>query len=82
MQVAVVGAGIMGVAAAYELASRGHDVTVLEQFELGHTRGSSHGRSRIVRLAYPVVEWVRLAQEAMQRGRKPVPKRSDSQGAP
>ena len=29
------------------------DVVVYEQFELGHARGSSHGRSRIFRLAYP-----------------------------
>jgi sarcosine oxidase len=37
---------------------------VYEQFELDHERGSSHGRSRIVRLAYPDPEWVRLAIEA------------------
>jgi monomeric sarcosine oxidase len=63
-QVAVVGAGIMGVAAAYALARDGHDVTLYEQFELGHTHGSSHGRSRIVRLAYPEVELVELAKES------------------
>jgi sarcosine oxidase len=62
--VAVVGAGIMGSATAYALASDGHDVTLYEQFEVGHTRGSSHGRSRIVRLAYPEVELVELAKES------------------
>jgi monomeric sarcosine oxidase len=70
MRVAVVGAGIMGVATAYELTRRAHEVTVFEQFELGHARGSSHGRSRIVRLAYPEAEWVRLAAEAMRRWRE------------
>jgi sarcosine oxidase len=65
MRIAIVGAGIMGLAAAHELAGRGHEVTVLEQFELDHDRGSSHGRSRIVRLAYPEVEWVRMAEQAM-----------------
>jgi sarcosine oxidase len=64
-EVVVVGAGIMGLATAYELARRGRDVLLVEQFHVGHTRGSSHGRSRIVRLAYPEAEWVRLAREAM-----------------
>ena len=54
----------MGAAAAWQLARRGAEVTVYEQFELDHSRGSSHGRSRIVRLSYPDPEWVRLAVEA------------------
>ena len=58
------GAGIMGSATAYALARDGHDVVLYEQFEVGHTRGSSHGRSRIVRLAYPEVEFVELAKES------------------
>jgi sarcosine oxidase len=64
MHVAVVGAGIMGCAAARALARGGHDVVVFEQFRVGHARGSSHGRSRIVRLAYPEVEFVELAKES------------------
>jgi sarcosine oxidase len=64
MKVAVVGAGIMGAAAAWELTRRGADVVVHEQFADGHARGSSHGRTRIFRLAYPEPEWVRLAEEA------------------
>ena len=64
MRVAVVGAGIMGAATAWQLARRGADVVVHEQFEEDNARGSSHGRSRIVRLAYPEPEWVRLAVEA------------------
>ena len=64
-RVAVVGAGVMGRAAAWALTGRGADVTVFEQFDLDHVRGSSHGRSRIVRLAYPEAHWVRLAAEAM-----------------
>jgi monomeric sarcosine oxidase len=62
--VAVVGAGVMGAATAYALARDGRDVVLYEQFELGHRRGSSHGRSRIVRLAYPELEFVELAREA------------------
>jgi sarcosine oxidase len=48
----VIGIGGMGSAAAYHLASRGASVLGLEQFELGHELGSSHGVNRIIRLAY------------------------------
>jgi sarcosine oxidase len=60
----------MGCAAAWALTERGADVTVLEQFELEHTRGSSHGRTRIVRVAYPEPDWVRLAGAAMRGWRE------------
>jgi len=63
-RVAIVGAGVMGRATAWALASRGAEVTLHEQFELEHDRGSSHGRTRIVRLSYPDSEWVELALEA------------------
>jgi sarcosine oxidase len=63
--IAVVGAGIAGAATARALARRGAEVVLLEQFELGHRHGSSHGTSRIFRLSYPETEWVALAQEAL-----------------
>jgi sarcosine oxidase len=63
-EVVVVGAGIMGSAAARALAREGRDVLLVEQFQVGHGRGSSHGRSRIARLAYPEVEFVELAKES------------------
>ena len=65
MSLVVVGAGVHGLAAARALAHRGREVVVLEQFRLGHTRGSSHGVSRVFRLSYPEEEFVRLAQEAL-----------------
>ncbi len=68
--VAVVGAGVVGLATAYELARAGRDVVVYEQFAVGHGRGSSHGRSRIFRLAYAEPEWVGLAQEALEGWRR------------
>jgi sarcosine oxidase len=63
--VAVVGAGIMGAAVAWRLAQRGLSVVLFEQFKLLHTRGSSHGASRIFRLAYEQVDYVLLAQDAL-----------------
>lgn len=69
-RVAVVGAGVMGCAAAWALAGRGADVTLIEQFDLGHARGSSHGRTRIFRLAYPEAHWVELAREALAGWRR------------
>ena len=48
----VIGVGGMGSAAACELARRGRRVLALEQFALGHDRGSSHGHTRIIRRAY------------------------------
>jgi sarcosine oxidase len=64
VKVAVVGAGVMGCATAWALHERGAEVSVHEQFDLDHARGSSHGRTRIFRLAYPEPYWVRFAQEA------------------
>jgi sarcosine oxidase len=50
--VIVLGVGGMGSATVYELARRGRKVLGLEQFNLGHDLGSSHGVNRIIRLAY------------------------------
>jgi sarcosine oxidase len=50
--VIVAGLGGMGSAAAYQLAGRGQRVLGLEKFSPAHDRGSSHGRSRIIRQAY------------------------------
>jgi sarcosine oxidase len=50
--VVVVGCGAAGLAVAAELAGRGQRVVGLERFDWGHTRGSSHGTERIVRVAY------------------------------
>ena len=64
MRVAVIGAGVMGLATGWALKRRGLDPVVYEQFEVGNPHGSSHGRSRIFRLAYAEDHYVRLAQEA------------------
>lgn len=51
-EVVVVGIGAMGSAALFHLARRGHRVLGLERFWVPNDRGSSHGRSRILRLPY------------------------------
>ena len=50
--VIVVGVGGMGSAAVYHLARRGLLVLGLERFDISHDLGSSHGSTRIIRLAY------------------------------
>src|SRR5262245_7048042 len=48
----ILGLGSMGSAAACHVAARGQRVLGLDQFESPHGRGSSHGRSRVIRQAY------------------------------
>jgi sarcosine oxidase len=48
----VVGVGSIGSAALFHLARRGKSVLGLEQFGVAHDRGSMHGETRIIRLAY------------------------------
>ena len=50
--VIVVGVGAMGSSACYHLARCGVGVLGLEQFDIPHNRGSSHGASRMIRMAY------------------------------
>ncbi|WP_406131122.1 FAD-dependent oxidoreductase [Streptomyces sp. NBC_00989] len=64
--IAVVGAGLMGAATAWQLARQGHEVTLVEAYEIGHKSGSSHGSSRIYRRAYADPLYVRLTGEARE----------------
>lgn len=50
--VIVIGIGGMGSASVYELARRGKRVLGLERYDIGHAMGSSHGETRMIRLAY------------------------------
>ena len=63
----VIGAGIMGAATAAELGTRGRRVCLLERYRLGHVQGSSHGSSRIFRLAYDSPVYVEMAQRSRER---------------
>lgn len=60
----VIGAGVMGSAAAYHLSKDGQRTLLLERFEIAHTRGSSHGESRIFRFAYDNPNYAKLAMQS------------------
>jgi sarcosine oxidase len=64
-QIAVIGLGATGSAALYQLARRGVSAIGIEQFAVGHDRGSSHGPTRVFRLAhYENASYVPLLQRA------------------
>ena len=62
--VIVIGAGVHGSSTAWHLAQRGARVIQLDRFPDGHTEGSSHGRLRMIRRAYPNPIWDDLVDRA------------------
>lgn len=66
MKIAVIGTGGSGSAALRFLAKDGHKVVALEQFGIGHSMGSSHGHSRIIRHSYPDEFHTRLMRRAYE----------------
>jgi sarcosine oxidase len=66
----VVGAGLLGLAAAWALRRREWDVVVLEAAGApGHARAGSKGEARIFRLGYPEPHYVEMAVLARSRWR-------------
>jgi sarcosine oxidase len=68
--VIVVGAGLMGAAAAWALSARGHSVVVLEARRAGHREGSSHGSSRVFRRGYREPHYIAMTGLALDRWRR------------
>jgi sarcosine oxidase len=66
----IIGAGVMGSATANCLAAGGATVTIVDKYAQGHTRGGSHGDSRIFRVAYPDRDYAELAQESLRLWRE------------
>jgi sarcosine oxidase len=63
----VLGVGGVGSSALFHLASRGVKVLGIDRFAPGHDRGSSHGRTRLIRQAYyEHPDYVPLVQRAYQ----------------
>ena len=65
----VVGGGVVGLSAAWNLARRGQQVLLLERFEPGHTRGASHGATRNMNNAYDETHYLDLYDEALEAWR-------------
>jgi sarcosine oxidase len=82
----VVGVGGIGSATAYHLARRGLDVLGLERYDIPHTKGSSHGITRIIRRAYyehpsyiPLIERAyELWDDLAERSERPIIHRTGS----
>jgi sarcosine oxidase len=67
----IVGVGGMGSAALFHLARRGRRVLGLERFDVPNELGSSHGITRIIRLAYyEHVDYVPLLRRAYELWRE------------
>ncbi|GAB3270710.1 FAD-dependent oxidoreductase [Kineosporia babensis] len=62
--VLVVGGGLAGASAAWRLAARGMDVTLLERHVPATEHGSSHGSARIFRFPYPQELYVSLVKDS------------------
>jgi sarcosine oxidase len=61
----VIGAGILGLSAAWSLSRRGRQVLVLDADLPGHPGSGSKGTARIFRLSYPEPPYVDMALRAL-----------------
>ncbi len=68
--VAIVGAGVMGAAAACELAREGARVALADQSPIPNPRAASVDHSKVFRFAYPDPLYVKLAVDSLHRWRK------------
>ncbi|WP_432245251.1 FAD-dependent oxidoreductase [Arthrobacter sp. G.S.26] len=61
----IIGGGAMGSAAAWALARRGRQVTLVEQFGPGHKIGASHGATRNLNPGYERPEYIAMLAESL-----------------
>jgi sarcosine oxidase len=66
--VAVIGAGVFGAWTAWHLAKRGQRVALVEAYGPGHSRASSGGETRIIRMGYGADElYTRWSQNSLRQ---------------
>jgi glycine/D-amino acid oxidase-like deaminating enzyme len=65
--IVVVGAGVFGISTSLFLSLHYPQlrIALLEQFKIGHTEGSSHAQSRIIRSIYPIEYYRDLCLEGL-----------------
>jgi monomeric sarcosine oxidase len=68
--VTIVGAGVMGAAAACELAHQGVNVILIDQASMPNPLAASVDHSKVFRFAYPDPFYVKLAVDALGRWRE------------
>lgn len=65
---AVIGAGVFGAWIAWHLASAGERVLLIDQYGAAHSRASSGGETRVIRMAYgPDAIYTRMSQRSLQQ---------------
>ncbi|MFP5264439.1 MAG: N-methyl-L-tryptophan oxidase [Blastocatellia bacterium] len=67
--IAIIGAGVMGAAAACEAAGDGAKVVLIDQSPLPNPRAASFDHSKVFRFAYPDPLYARMAVDALSRWR-------------
>ena len=70
VETVVIGLGAMGSAALYHLARQGARPVGIDQYNVGHAFGSSHGHSRVFRTFYHDPLYAALAEAALPRWRE------------
>src|SRR5713226_657295 len=69
--VAVIGAGVFGAWTAWHLAKRGQRVALMEAYGPAHSRSSSGGETRIIRMGYGADElYTRWSQRSLLQWKK------------
>src|SRR6266404_3237661 len=69
--VAVIGAGVFGAWTAWQLAKRGQRVALIDAYGPAHSRASSGGETRIIRMGYGADElYTRWSQQSLEQWKK------------